>query len=97
MNFLNFSMGKYQMGVRIRERFYIAILEGFQVKDLQQDKMESELIPVLEASENYAHITGTLNKDNPCQVLYVKPLSVDKVNLICKEMNKSNIKCLRQF
>ena len=73
-------MGKYQTGICIHQRLYVAILEGKEVTDLCEKQMESPLVPVLLASDNYDLLGPDLGTDPaPVQILYIKPLSVDEV------------------
>ena len=84
-------MGKYQIGVQIEGKFYIAALEGHQVKDLQVNKKKSNLVPAIIASDNYALLGPESSDTDEVNVLYVKPLSVEQVTIVIRHNSISHI------
>ena len=84
-------MGKYQVGVQIEGKFYIAVLEGHQVKDLQVNKKKSDLVPAIIASDNYALLGPESSDTGEVNVLYVKPLSVEQVTIVIRQNSRSHI------
>ena len=84
-------MGKYQVGVQIEDKFYIAVLEGHQVKDLQVNKKKSDLVPAIIASDNYALLGLESSDTDEVNVLYVKPLSVEQVTIVIRHNSISHL------